>query len=182
MQNYRDSEAYFERWSWFLKLESDAERERLASRRATRKARGMSDRSMEAQGDTLMHMVIADDRTGLGGRTIVNFVKRERNQILPWNRFRVGSPVVASDEQDKRKGKSQGRPALTIVFAYRSDPADGHQEHELFVEVVVESAEELGDGDPPERAVGQERLGVKGFLRFVGSLLHRWDESFSSGI
>ena len=99
MQNYRDSEAYFERWSWFLKLESDAERERLASRRATRKARGMSDRSMEAQGDTLMHMVIADDRTGLGGRTIVNFVKRERNQILPWNRFRVGSPVVASDEQ-----------------------------------------------------------------------------------
>jgi hypothetical protein len=40
----------------------------------------------------------------------------------------------------------------------------------------------LGDGDPPKRAVGQERLGVEGFLRFVGSLLHRWDESFSGGI
>ena len=98
--------------------------------------------------------------------------------------FAVSVRKVAGQpaEQDKRKGKSQGRPALTIVFAYRSDPADGHQEHELFVEVVVERAEELGDGDPPERAVGQERLGVKGFLRFVGSLLHRWDESFSSGI
>ena len=128
MQNYRDSEAYFERWSWFLKLESDAERERLASRRATRKARGMSDRSMEAQGDTLMHMVIADDRTGLGGRTIVNFVKRERNQILPWNRFRVGSPVVASDEQtlmDVANGLVCGRTSSSIEVVFDEWP-EGH--------------------------------------------------------
>jgi superfamily I DNA and/or RNA helicase len=128
MQNYRDSEAYFERWSWFLKLESDAERERLASRRTTRKARGMSDRSMEAQGDTLMHMVIADDRTGLGGRTIVNFVKRERKQILPWNRFRVGSPVVASDEQtlmDVANGLVCGRTSSSIEVVFDEWP-EGH--------------------------------------------------------
>lgn len=128
MQNYRDSEAYFERWSWFLKLESDAERERLASRRATRKARGMSDRSMEAQGDTLMHMVIADDRTGLGGRTIINFVKREQKQILPWNRFRVGSPVVASDEQtlmDVANGLVCGRTSSSIEVVFDEWP-EGH--------------------------------------------------------
>jgi len=98
MPSYRDSEEYFERWYRFLKLESDAERERLASRRESRKARGMSDRSIEAQGDTLMHMVISDHRTGLGGRTIATFVKRQSKALLPWNRFRVGAPVVASDE------------------------------------------------------------------------------------
>ena len=98
MPSYRDSEEYFERWYRFLKLESDAERERLASRRESRKARGMSDRSIEAQGDTLMHMVISDHRTGLGGRTIATFVKRQSQALLPWNRFRVGAPVVASDE------------------------------------------------------------------------------------
>ncbi|MFN9509422.1 MAG: AAA domain-containing protein [Planctomycetota bacterium] len=98
MPSYRDSEEYFERWYRFLKLESDAERERLASRRESRKTRGMSDRSIEAQGDTLMHMVISDHRTGLGGRTIATFVKRQSQALLPWNRFRVGAPVVASDE------------------------------------------------------------------------------------
>ncbi|MFM8261531.1 MAG: AAA domain-containing protein [Pirellula sp.] len=98
MPSYRDSEEYFECWYRFLKLESDAERERLSSRRESRKARGMSDRSIEAQGDTLMHMVISDHRTGLGGRTIATFVKRQAQALLPWNRFRVGAPVVASDE------------------------------------------------------------------------------------
>ncbi|MFM7931331.1 MAG: AAA domain-containing protein, partial [Pirellula sp.] len=98
MPSYRDSEEYFECWYRFLKLESDAERERLSSRRESRKARGMSDRSIEAQGDTLMHMVISDHRTGLGGRSIATFVKRQAQALLPWNRFRVGAPVVASDE------------------------------------------------------------------------------------
>lgn len=98
MPSYRDSEEYFECWYRFLKLESDAERERLSSRRESRKARGMSARSIEAQGDTLMHMVISDHRTGLGGRTIATFVKRQAKALLPWNRFRVGAPVVASDE------------------------------------------------------------------------------------
>lgn len=98
MPSYRDSEEYIECWYRFLKLESDAERERLSSRRESRKARGMSDRSIEAQGDTLMHMVISDHRTGLGGRTIATFVKRQAKALLPWNRFRVGAPVVASDE------------------------------------------------------------------------------------
>ncbi|MFN6302302.1 MAG: AAA domain-containing protein [Planctomycetota bacterium] len=98
MPSYRDSDEYFECWYRFLKLESDAERERLSSRRESRKARGMSNRAIEAQGDTLMHMVISDHRTGLGGRTIATFVKRQAQALLPWNRFRVGAPVVASDE------------------------------------------------------------------------------------
>jgi len=125
MSSYRDSEEYFERWNRFLKLESEAERERLASRRESRKARGMSDRSIEAQGDTLMHMVIADHRTGLGGRTIAMFVKRQPKAPLPWNRFRVGAPVVASDEEtlmDVANGVVCGRNASSIEVVFDDWP------------------------------------------------------------
>ena len=121
MTNNSDSDQYFECWSRFLKLESDAERGRLAQRRETRKARGMSDRSIEAQGDTLMHMVISDHRTGLGGRVIATFVKSHSQALLPWNRFRVGAPVVASDEEslmDVANGVVCGRnsTSLEVVF------------------------------------------------------------------
>jgi superfamily I DNA and/or RNA helicase len=81
----------------------------------------MSDRSIEAQGDTLMHMVISDHRTGLGGRTIATFVKRQAKALLPWNRFRVGAPVVASDEDtlmDVANGVvcARSSSSLEVVF------------------------------------------------------------------
>lgn len=125
MQSYRDSDEYFEGWNRFLRLESDAERQRLASRRETRKARGMSDRSIEAQGDTLMHMVISDHRTGLGGRTIATFVKRQPQALLPWNRFRVGAPVVASDEDtlmDVANGVVCGRNSTSVEVVFDDWP------------------------------------------------------------
>lgn len=125
MSSYRDSEEYFERWHRFLKLESDAERERLATRRESRKARGMSDRTIEAQGDTLMHMIIGDHRTGLGGRTIAMFVKRQAQALLPWNRFRVGAPVVASDEDtlmDVANGVVCGRTSSSIEVVFDDWP------------------------------------------------------------
>ena len=99
MRQFQNDEEYFQQWEWFLKLEADAERSRLASRRASRSERGMSARVIESRGDTLMHMVVADHRTGLGGRTILTFTKRQQQQVLPWNRFRVGAPVVASNEE-----------------------------------------------------------------------------------
>jgi len=99
MRQFQNDEEYFQQWEWFLKLEADAERSRLASRRASRSERGMPARVIESRGDTLMHMVVADHRTGLGGRTILTFTKRQQQQVLPWNRFRVGAPVVASNEE-----------------------------------------------------------------------------------
>lgn len=125
MPKYRDSEDYFGCWSRFLELESQAERMRLSTRRETRKARGMSDRSIEAQGDTLMHMVIADHRTGLGGRTIATFVKRQAQALLPWNRFRVGAPIVASDEEtlmDVANGVVCGRSSTSVEVVFDDWP------------------------------------------------------------
>ena len=81
-------------------METDAERERLAQRRMTR-----SRADAERRGETLLDLVISDHDTGLGGRFLLTFVKRNRTIELPWNRFRVGSPVVISTD-DTEPGPS----------------------------------------------------------------------------
>jgi superfamily I DNA and/or RNA helicase len=113
---------YFQRLRHWLDLESDAERARMAQRRASRSTSnsGLA-RSVESRGDTLTHLVISDHRTGLGGRFIVTFTKRNPQQLFPWNRFRVGTPVVASDEsnlQDVGGGVVSARStaSMDIVF------------------------------------------------------------------
>jgi ATP-dependent RNA/DNA helicase IGHMBP2 len=81
-------------------MESDAERQRMVERRKIR-----TQANAEARGDTLMDLVVDDHRTGLGGRFLVTLVKRNRTQNLPWNRFRVGSPVIASDELEEQNSE-----------------------------------------------------------------------------
>jgi ATP-dependent RNA/DNA helicase IGHMBP2 len=81
----------------WLQMESDAERQRLAERRRTR-----NQANAEASGDALVELVITDHRMGIGGRFVITFVKRNRTQALPWNRFRVGSPIIVSDQEDEQ--------------------------------------------------------------------------------
>lgn len=121
-----DPEAYFERMREALALESDAERARMAQRRSRRAQSGNSNtQALESRGDTLTHLVVIDHRTGLGGRAIVTFGKRNPNQGLPWNRFRVGAPVVASDEvslDDVGNGIVSARNAQTIDVVFDDLP------------------------------------------------------------
>jgi ATP-dependent RNA/DNA helicase IGHMBP2 len=101
-------------------MESDAERQRMVDRRKMR-----TQSNAEARGDTLMDLVIEDHRTGLGGRFILTMVKRNRTQNLPWNRFRVGSPVVASDEleeQNSEYGIVCGRNVRSVEVAFDEWP------------------------------------------------------------
>ncbi len=86
-------EEHFQQLRNWLEMESDAERKRMIERRKIR-----SQKNAEARGDTLVDLVITDHRMGLGGRFLITFVKRNRTLDLPWNRFRVGSPVIASEE------------------------------------------------------------------------------------
>lgn len=86
-------EEHFKQLRSWLDMESDAERKRMIERRKVR-----SQKNAEARGDTLVDLIIADHRMGLGGRFLVTFAKRNRTLDLPWNRFRVGSPVIASEE------------------------------------------------------------------------------------
>lgn len=75
-------------------METEAERTRMAERRLSR-----SRADAEKRGETLLDLVIADHTTGLGGRVLLTLVKRNRTLSLPWNRFRVGSPVLISPDQ-----------------------------------------------------------------------------------
>lgn len=76
-------------------MESEAESERLARRR-----RDQSSKHAERSGETLLDLVIDDHRSGLGGRFLLTMVKRNRSLSLPWNRLRVGSPVLLSSTDD----------------------------------------------------------------------------------
>jgi superfamily I DNA and/or RNA helicase len=83
---------YFDRLLRWLDLESDAERARLVERRNL-----VKNADIERSGETIIDLVLADHRIGLGGRYLLSFRKRRDDAMLPWNRLKVGSPVVVSD-------------------------------------------------------------------------------------
>ena len=106
----RETSAYFDELEIWLNLEGVAERERMARRRRIR-----STKEAEKSGETLLKLSITDHRTGLAGRMIIDFQKRN-DRDLPPNRLKVGSPVVVSDENAI---SDQGVPG--VVSAKRKD-------------------------------------------------------------
>jgi ATP-dependent RNA/DNA helicase IGHMBP2 len=118
------TEKHFQQLRDWMEMESDAERLRLQERRKNR-----SKANVESRGETLVNLVIADDRMGLGGRYLATFVKRNRTIGLPWNRFRVGSPVIAFDElneQDCGYGIVSRRSPSSLEVAF-DEPIDGER-------------------------------------------------------
>ncbi len=96
------------RW---LEMEGEAERERLAQRR-----KAQSSDTAERSGETLLDLVIRTHTTGLGGRYLITLAKRRSPDRLPWNRFKVGSPILLSDNRDEDAESLQG-----VVSARRVD-------------------------------------------------------------
>ena len=84
-------------------MESDAEVERMAERRKTRDSA-----KAEKSGETLLDLVIEDNRNGLGGRHLLTMIKRNREQSMPWHRLRVGSPVILTTFPDDDGTSYQG--------------------------------------------------------------------------
>ena len=76
-------------------MESQAEFERMAERRLRRNSK-----DAESSGESLLDLVISDSDPALGGRFLITFVKRNRDLGLPWNRLRVGSPVLLAKFKD----------------------------------------------------------------------------------
>lgn len=93
-------------------MESAAEAEELAERRKLR-----TRKNAEMSGETILDLVIEDHQTGLAGRHLFTFVKRNRKQDLPWNRLRIGSPVVVTPLGD------DGDAAQNGVVSARSNHA-----------------------------------------------------------
>lgn len=98
-------DGYFDTLTAWLDLEAEAERQRLSRRRQIR-----DQTHVERTGETLVAMTMADHRTGLAGRLLLDFVKPGAGPggdapLLPNNRLKVGSPVVISNhDQPTDKG------------------------------------------------------------------------------
>lgn len=94
LEDCTTTEAYFDTLGVWLELEAQAERDRLARRRQTRRQD-----DIERSGETLIRMQLSDHQTGLAGRWLLDFCK-PAGQSLPMNRLKVGSPVVVSNQDD----------------------------------------------------------------------------------
>ncbi len=117
-------EEHFAKLRRLLQLESIAETERLAARR-----KRQSSKNAERGGETLLDMVVTDHDSGLGGRYLLTLRKRTNDMRLPWNRLRVGAPVILSDEQSDDPG-TQGvvsaRDQVSIQVAINDWPNAEH--------------------------------------------------------
>ena len=102
-------ETHFSRFAQWLAMEGEAERERLEERRQRQ-----SSSQAEQGGETLLDMTISGHAMGLGGRYLLTMRKRRTGARLPWNRFKVGSPVHLVPDGD-------GRSLSGIVSAKRPD-------------------------------------------------------------
>ncbi len=91
-----------------IQLEAEAEGKRLVERR-----RQIKTRDAEKSGETIIGLVIVDSEPSLGGRYLITLSKKHADQPLPWNRLRVGAPVVLSND-------SEGGSERTGVVSYRS--------------------------------------------------------------
>jgi ATP-dependent RNA/DNA helicase IGHMBP2 len=94
---------HFQRLADWIDLESVAEAERLSERR-----KRQNGPDAEKSGETLLDLVVTDEDAGLGGRYLITLVKRNRTLQLPWNRLRVGSPVVLTPNDDSSGDACQG--------------------------------------------------------------------------
>ncbi len=122
---FATADHYFDRLLRWLELESDAERARLAVRRSA-----MQSGDAERTGETLIDLRLSDHRIGLGGRYLVSFRKRRDDTPLPWNRLKVGSPVIVSDHNDASDeglpGVVSRRSTYEIEVALDSWPEPDH--------------------------------------------------------
>jgi hypothetical protein len=95
-------------------MEGEAERQRLAQRRKIQ-----SSEAAERTGETLLDLVIRNHTTGLGGRYLITLSKRRSPDRLPWHRFKVGSPILLSDdfEEEARAGRRRRGEGIRVGIA-----------------------------------------------------------------
>lgn len=106
--------SHFSRLLKWLDWESEAEKQQLDARRLGSKAEA------EKTGDCLLDLVIIHHEPGVGGDILLTLVKRNRTLSLPWNRLRVGSPVVlSSEEADPERGvvTKQRRDSIEVAVS-----------------------------------------------------------------
>src|SRR5262249_43003016 len=81
----------FRRLARLLELEAEAE-----ARQALERVKRLPPAEAERTGDCLIDLVITDEYSSLGGRSILTLANRNRTLPLPWNRLGVGTPLLLS--------------------------------------------------------------------------------------
>ncbi len=89
----RTSEDHFQKLARLLDLEAEAEKQETI-----RSLERQSPAEAEASGNSLINLVIREEDSGLGGRILLTFGKRNENLSLPYSRIGNGSPVILSEE------------------------------------------------------------------------------------
>ena len=114
------ADQHFRQLARWIELESAAEARRLSERRQR-----LSAADAERTGESLLDLVISDSDAGLAGRHLITFAKRSETRPLPWNRLRVGSPVVVSETEhdgDAYQGVVSARREAWIQVALNQWP------------------------------------------------------------
>jgi ATP-dependent RNA/DNA helicase IGHMBP2 len=88
-------EEHFARLMRLLNLEAEAEK--LETIRSLEK---LSPAEAEASGNSLINLVIREEDSGLGGKILLTFGKRNENLRLPWSLIGMGSPVILTEETE----------------------------------------------------------------------------------
>ncbi len=104
-----------------IELEAEAElRQTLQDRQR------LSPAAAERAGLSLTGLVLRDETTGLGGRSLLTLGKRDERQALPFTRLNAGAPVLLSEEgasdESARRGVVCQRQDATIEVAFESRP------------------------------------------------------------
>ena len=119
------AESHFVQMATWLAMESKAEIAQMAERR-----KRMQTKNPELSGETILDLSIADQRDGMGGRTLVSFVRRKKSKPMPWHRIRVGSPVIVTrfpeDDGKSEQGVVSKRTHNSLEVALNYCP-DGNQ-------------------------------------------------------
>ena len=101
-----DSQQHFQQLLKWLRMEAEAEAERIDERR-----RLGTKKDAERSGETILDLVVTEHDSGVGGQTLLTLVKRNRTLRLPWTRLRSGSPIVLTSDAANEK------PARGVVIA-----------------------------------------------------------------
>lgn len=109
--------SHFQKLTRLLELEAEAEKQQ-----ALRDMQRLSPAAAEAAGGALTGLVIRDEDSGMGGRTLLTFGKRNQTLSLPWTRLGPGAPVILSEEGVSGEGwrgivTRVGRESIQVAFS-----------------------------------------------------------------
>ncbi len=118
---------HFQRLARLLALESRAQYEASAAEKQRRSAEELED-----AGIALLDLVITDERSGLGGRIILELA-RSRRGPLPYSRLDTGTPVLFSSGEKTERAVvvRKYEAAIEIAIDDRTESPDGEANYRL---------------------------------------------------